>query len=113
MPEIDVVRQPLSTAVPPPGRVTSETPLHTPRLRVVEIALGEGAELTEHSAPAPIIVQVLEGSVEFHVGGATHLLEAPGFVHLPVPGERHRVSASDPARIQITMLLDSVPRNDA
>lgn len=112
MPDIDIVRHPLGADVPLPGRVSSETPLRTPQVRVVEIALGAGAELTEHSAPAPIIVQVLEGAVEFHVGGATHLLEAPGFVHLPDAGERHRVLASDPARIQITMLLDSVPRNN-
>ena len=40
------------------------------RPAVVEIALGAGAELTEHSAPAPIIVQVLEGAVDFEVGQA-------------------------------------------
>lgn len=100
-----VVATPTDGPIPDDSRVASQTVLSTAALRVVEIAFGPGAELTEHSAPAPIIVQVLDGAVDFEVGGSVYAIQAPGFVHLPDAGERHRVSATRPARIQITMLL--------
>lgn len=100
-----VVEAPTSGPIPDDGRVASQTVLHTTEVRVVEIAFGSGGQLTEHSAPVPIIVQALEGVVDFEVSGTTHRLSAPGFVYLPTPGERHRVVAERPARIQITMLL--------
>jgi quercetin dioxygenase-like cupin family protein len=108
-----VVAAPTEGPIPDDARVASQTVLSTPSLRIVEIALGSGAELTEHSAPAPILVQVLEGEVAFKVAGGTHLLRAPGFVHLPHAGERHRVSARLPARIQITMLLGAARHSEA
>lgn len=100
-----VVQAPTDGPIPDGSRVTTATVLSTTQVRVVEIAFGPGAELSEHSAPAPIIVQVLEGSIDFEVAGAVHTIEAPGFVHLPNAGERHRVTAALPARIQITMIL--------
>lgn len=103
-----IVATPTEGPIPDDSRIASRTVLSTAALRVVEIAFGPGAELTEHSAPAPIIVQVLEGAVDFEVAGSVHAVRAPGFVHLPHAGERHRVSASHAARIQITMLLGAV-----
>lgn len=100
-----VVQEPTAGPFPDDGRVASQTVLTTTDVRVVEIAFGSGGELTEHSAPVPIIVQAMEGVVDFEVSGMTHRLDAPGFVYLPTPGERHRVVAERPARIQITMLL--------
>jgi quercetin dioxygenase-like cupin family protein len=103
-----VVQAPTHGPIPDAPRIAAATVLSTPDVRVVEIAFGAGAELSEHSAPAPIIVQVLDGSVDFEVAGAVHTIEAPGFIHLPNAGERHRVTAAWPARIQITMLLTGV-----
>jgi len=100
-----VVQEPTSGPTPDAGRVSSQTVLHTPEVRVVEIAFGSGGELTEHSAPVPILVQAMEGTVAFELSGTTYRLDAPGFVYLPTAGERHRVVADGPARVQITMLL--------
>ena len=100
-----VVQEPTGGPAPEDGRVSSQTVLHTPEVRVVEIAFGSGAELTDHSAPVPIIVQAMEGTIAFELLGKTYRLDAPGFVYLPTAGERHRVIADRPARIQITMLL--------
>jgi quercetin dioxygenase-like cupin family protein len=39
----------------------SETLLKTPRLRVVLVTMRAGAELNEHAAPGPIVIQPLRG----------------------------------------------------
>lgn len=111
---VTVVMEPLARPAPDEGRVVSETVLRTPTVRVVEIALGPAGELREHSAPVPIIVQALEGIVDVDIADTTYRLEAPAFIYIPTPGERHRVAALEhPARIQITMLFNDASRHDA
>ncbi|MGK2853710.1 MAG: cupin domain-containing protein [Microbacteriaceae bacterium] len=104
---IVVVDRPTVVSQPDDGAVIPLTVINTPSVRVTEIAFGAGAELAEHSAPAPILVQVIEGAVDFEVGGVTHPLASPGLIHLAAAGERHRVFAARPARIQVTMLLSA------
>jgi len=53
------------------------TLLHHPRLRVVLIALHEGALLDTHTADGPITIHLLEGQVEVTVNGKAFSLQ-PG-----------------------------------
>ncbi len=84
-------------------RIVSHTLFDSPSARVVHIALDEGQVLTEHMAPFPIIVQVVEGSVVFAVNGQENLLEMGGLIHLEAR-LLHEVRAVGRARIQITLL---------
>ncbi|MFD2838974.1 AraC family ligand binding domain-containing protein [Populibacterium corticicola] len=84
-------------------RIVPHTLFDSPSARVVHIALDEGQVLTEHMAPFPIIVQVVEGSVVFVVNGQENLLEAGGLIHLEAR-LLHEVRAVGSARIQITLL---------
>ena len=73
--------------------IVSRTVLQTQELRVVLFSFAEGQELTAHTSSRRALVQVLEGTCEFHFGGAWHELGAGALVHLP-PAHTHAVRAS-------------------
>ncbi|NYH55793.1 MULTISPECIES: cupin domain-containing protein [Nocardiopsis] len=71
--------------------------------RVMHLALDEGAELTEHLVPSPILVQVLEGRIRFDVEDESHDLGPGAMIHVAgsVP---HAVTAVGASRIMVVML---------
>lgn len=86
----------------PSEATTSRTVVSNSAVRVVLFAMDTGQELTDHSAPRPVVVQVLEGSLDFHVMGASHALGVGDVVYL-APDERHSLRATNPSRFVLFM----------
>lgn len=86
------------------GRVAPARLFSNDDVRVVHMVFDADSELTEHSAPSPILVQVIEGRVRFDVEGHSHDLGPGGMIHVArsVP---HAVTPVGPAQI-LVMLLD-------
>lgn len=84
------------------GRVSSERLYSGQDVRIMHLVLD--AEMTEHRAPAPIVVQVLDGHVRFDIEGEGHNLGAGGIVHVAA-GVPHAVTpVGGAARILIHLL---------
>jgi quercetin dioxygenase-like cupin family protein len=71
-------------------------------LRVVLMAMPAGGEMADHHAPGPITVQVLEGEIEFSVGGSAHLIR-PGKLLSLSSGETHAVKAIQASAFLLTI----------
>lgn len=86
-----------------PGRRTSQLALAADGARVVVFGFDTGAELTEHTAPGPILVQVLEGRLAFTAGDVTKELAPGGLLHLDarIP---HSVRALEPSKMMLTII---------
>ncbi len=67
---------------------------------MVLIALKAGQELTEHLAPAEIMVYVLNGSIEFTMFDKVHVLNAGEFI-LVGEGVPHSVVAMSDAKVML------------
>jgi quercetin dioxygenase-like cupin family protein len=71
-------------------------------LSVVLEAMQGGVELSEHRAPGPITVQVLEGEVRFHTEGEVFRIREGELLALP-PGRPHAVEAVRDSAFLITI----------
>jgi quercetin dioxygenase-like cupin family protein len=85
---------------------TSRTVVNNDAVRVVAFAMDQGQELTDHSAPRPVVVQVVEGALAFTVAGERHELSVGDVVYL-APSARHSVLALTPCRFVLTMSMVS------
>jgi len=67
-----------------------------PEMRVVLQAMRPGSRLSEHHAPGPITVHMLEGEIEFSERGTVHVLHAGSLLSLParIPHSVHAVHES-------------------
>ncbi|GHD20487.1 cupin domain-containing protein [Nocardiopsis kunsanensis] len=84
------------------GRVSPERLYSGQDVRIMHLVLD--AEMTEHRAPSPIVVQVLEGRVRFDIEDGGHDLGAGGIVHVAA-GVPHAVTpVGGSARILIHLL---------
>lgn len=83
---------------------TSRTVVNNDAVRVVAFAMDAGQELTDHSAPRPVVVEVIDGDLAFTVGGQRHELSAGDVVYL-APSERHAVLALTPCRFVLVMSM--------
>lgn len=85
------------------GRVTSKRMLDAPGARIMQLAFDAGAELAEHRAPVPILIQSVRGTVTVAASGREVVLEPGGLVHIAatVP---HAVVAHGEARIVLVLL---------
>ena len=90
---------PISTSA-----TTSRTVVSNDAVRVVAFAMDSGQELTDHSAPRPVVVQVTEGELMFTVAGESHELVAGDVVYL-APDARHAVVARTPCRFVLHMSM--------
>jgi quercetin dioxygenase-like cupin family protein len=83
------------------GRVAPTRLFSGHDVRIVHMVLDE--ELREHTAPSPILVQVIEGRVRFEVEGQSHELDPGGMIHVAasVP---HAVAPVGTARILVVLL---------
>ena len=85
------------------GSVVSRELASTPAGTITLFAFDKGQGLSEHSAPFDAIVQVLEGRVEFSIGGNKITAEAGQVVVMPadIP---HGLSATERFKMLLTML---------
>ncbi|SJM66485.1 hypothetical protein [Gulosibacter sp. 10] len=88
------------------GRVSPHRTFDGEHYRIRNLALGEGAVLARHVAPAPLIVTVLEGRVEFALPEIAHELAAGAVlcVDADVP---HEVTALEPSRLLLTLVVST------
>ncbi|HLJ67083.1 MAG TPA: cupin domain-containing protein [Chloroflexota bacterium] len=84
------------------GKPTGKTLVKEPDLRIVLIALRDGAGLEEHQASGPISVQVIEGKITLRVMNARVDLTAGEIVALEA-GVRHDVEAAGDAAFLLTI----------
>ncbi|MBB6119398.1 hypothetical protein [Nocardiopsis algeriensis] len=86
------------------GRVSPARLFSDDDVRVMHLALAEDAGLPDHSAPVPILVQVIEGRVRFDVEGESHELGVGGMVHVAASVTHAVAPVGGAARILITLL---------
>lgn len=95
--------QVVSLRTPPPdvaNGIVSQALLTAPGLRVTLFRFAAGQELSEHTSPARVLLQVLSGAGDFTLGPATRRLVAGDLLHLP-PHLPHAVRAVE----DLTFLL--------
>lgn len=85
------------------GRVTVHRSFDGEGVRLRHLAFDSGVVMKEHSAPEPLIVQLVSGRVRFSVEGVDHTLAAGGVLHVPA-GVRHEVEAFEPSRLLLTFI---------
>jgi quercetin dioxygenase-like cupin family protein len=78
------------------------TLVKTPALRVVLLAVKEGARLQEHRAEGSVTIQVISGSVRADAGGRRVEL-APGEVLVLEPGLEHALEAVRESAVLLTI----------
>lgn len=72
--------------------IVSQALLTAPGLRATLFRFAAGQELSEHTSPARVLVQVIAGECEFAVEGRSHLIRPGQLMHLP-PKAPHAVKA--------------------
>jgi len=94
----------LAEAVPyDPERRASTVAFAAEGVRAVVFAFSAGQELAEHRAPAPILLQALEGQLRVAAEDREVLLRPGGILHLGA-GVPHSVAADDPAKLLLCIL---------
>jgi len=86
-----------------PGDGTLSKKLVEAPVRVVLFAFDEGQELTEHSTPRRVIIQVERGYLRIDVDGSTHEARPGSWLYME-PNEPHSVLAVEPSIMLLTML---------
>ena len=90
------------------GRVKPITVLKSTGANVVIFAFDAGSELPQHESQQPVLLQALEGVLNVTVNGQDLTLSPGDLLHIE-PGVRHNVTASEPARLQLTVLMIDSP----
>lgn len=83
---------------------TSRVLLNNELMRHVMFSMDAGQVLTEHSSARAVVVNILQGSLRFVVGGKENTVKAGDIVYL-APGERHAVEALEPAYFSLTLVV--------
>jgi quercetin dioxygenase-like cupin family protein len=83
--------------------ITSRVVVNNPLLRVVVFAFDAGEMLTEHSSPRAVVVQLLDGRIDYTLDGSTTPL-VPGDVIYMRPGVRHALIALEPSHLSLVMV---------
>jgi quercetin dioxygenase-like cupin family protein len=82
----------------------TKTLVRAEQVEVIRLIVPAGKEIAEHKAKGEIIVQCLEGRVEFTAFGKTQDLEGGKLLYLPT-GEPHTVKGIENASLLLTILL--------
>jgi quercetin dioxygenase-like cupin family protein len=93
--------RPLGSAL---GSTPTTTLVRAEQVEVIRMVVPAGKEISEHKAKGEIVVQCLEGRVEFTALGKTQNLEAGKLLYLPT-GESHSVKGMQNASLLLTILL--------
>lgn len=83
----------------------SETLIRTDHLEVFRYAVPAGKVVQEHTAAGFMIVQCVEGRVDFEALGHTRRL-VPGTMMYVPDGEPHALTALDDTLLLVTLLLN-------
>jgi quercetin dioxygenase-like cupin family protein len=86
-----------------PDRRASTVAFAAEGVRAVVFAFSAGQELAEHRAPAPILLQALEGELRIAAEGREVVLRPGGILYLE-PGVPHSVAADAPAKLLLCIL---------
>lgn len=86
-----------------PGAVVPSSVLKIGPFSVIVFAFDAGVELREHHAPVPVLLQVLDGRVRVDAAGESVELVPGGLLHIAAE-VRHRVVATEPSHLQLTVL---------
>ncbi|HSC87737.1 MAG TPA: cupin domain-containing protein [Polyangiaceae bacterium] len=73
-------------------------------LEVLRLVLQAGHSVPEHSVSGEITVQCIEGSIDFTVGGQSHVLHAGQLLYVQ-GGAKHSVAALEDASVLVTIAL--------
>lgn len=92
-----------SLAVVQPEGTLSRTVLRADGVRLVLFAFDAGQVLTEHTAAMPVLLQVLDGSLQVTAEGRDHELAPGGVLHL-APRVPHSVTALEQSHLLLTMI---------
>ncbi|MCM1519100.1 MAG: cupin domain-containing protein [Pseudoflavonifractor sp.] len=85
------------------GRVVSYEVIKNDNGRVSLLAFDEGTEISTHKAPGDVLVQVIEGSIDFVVEGVKRHLQTGGYLTMSV-GTAHSVYAPERTKISLTII---------
>lgn len=100
---IDVRPRAETTGGDQAGSKTSTLAKHDP-LQIIRLVLEPGKEIPSHQAPGFLIVQCLQGRIEFTAFGKSHELEPGQLLYLP-PHEPHAVRCIEAGSLLLTLLL--------
>ncbi|MBA2114170.1 cupin domain-containing protein [Bremerella alba] len=87
------------------GPVRSTVLFLSDRMKVVRLSLQAEEALKEHRAPGPLVVQCLEGKVDFSVEGHPRQLQPGDLLHL-ASRETHAVHALEDSVLLLTIAPD-------
>lgn len=82
----------------------SETLVRTHHLEVFRYVLASGKTIAEHAAAGLMIIQCIEGRIEFTALGRTQVLSAGCMLYLD-DGEPHALKALENSSLLVTLLL--------
>lgn len=95
----------LATALPvSTSATTSRVVVNNALLRVVAFAMDTGQELTDHSSPRAVVVQMVDGTLRFTVDGDEQRLTGGDVVYL-APDARHALVAETPCRFVLVLVV--------
>jgi len=86
-----------------PDAIVTKTLIDTGQLKQILFAMDAGQEISDHRAPFPASVQVLEGEMVFLVAGAERTMRPHDWLIMPAD-EPHAVSATQPVRFLLTLI---------
>ncbi len=93
--------RPLASAA---ASAQTQTLVRAERLEVIRLIVPAGKQIEAHKTKGELLVQCLEGRVEFTALGKTQKLEAGKLLYLPT-GEPHAVKGIENASLLLTVLL--------
>ena len=76
----------------------------TEHVEVIRLVLPQGKTIPEHKAPGELIVQCLEGCIEFTTMGQTRKLETGGLLYLTA-SEPHALHALENSSVLVTIIF--------
>jgi quercetin dioxygenase-like cupin family protein len=103
-----MVEDPLSMVEITAGRLHPVTVLKATGANVVVFGFSEGAELREHTALQPVLLQALSGRLRVSLAGEERTLQSGDLLHIEarVP---HSVLALEDSHLQLTVLMIDSP----
>lgn len=85
------------------GTIAKDTILHNSGGMAVIMAVDKGLEIPTHSANADVLVQILDGSMEFTLEGSViHM--SKGDALTMSPGQKHSLKATERFKVLVTKL---------
>jgi quercetin dioxygenase-like cupin family protein len=87
----------------PANGILSRTLHNDERLKVIVFGFDTGQELSAHTAPVPVTIQILKGEARLRLGSDTIEASAGAWVHMP-PQLEHGILAKTPL-VAVLLLL--------